>query len=253
MITFRNPFVELGRVSVSTGSFPKHTHDEFVVSANLNGHEHVWIDGKNFEADIHTLTTYNPGQIQSSHIVGTDVLRCVSLYIKPGAFEAYFHSSFEFQKPYIVRPDLTAKLISLASDLAGPETEERCVSLLHSLFEAMSGEVLQEGRAGSSSRTRRLQDRMLGNLSVVPDLECLAESEGISPAHLVRSFHQQTGLPPLAWQMQQRIDYARRLLRTGQPIIDVALEAGFADQAHFTKAFVRFMGMTPGQFRRINF
>jgi AraC-like DNA-binding protein len=53
--------------------------------------------------------------------------------------------------------------------------------------------------------------------------------------------------------MQQRIGYARKLLRAGQPIIEVALEAGFADQAHFTKAFVRFMGMTPGQFRRVNF
>jgi AraC family transcriptional regulator, chemosensory pili system protein ChpD len=253
MISFRNSLLELGCVCVSTGSIPKHTHDEFVVSANLNGHERVWIDGKTFEADTHTLTTYNPGEIQSSHLLGTDVWRCASLYIRPAAFEEYFHSSFEFAKPSVARPDLTRKLISIASDPAGPEIEERCVSLLHSLSEAMSGTTRLDGRSGSSSRTRRLQDRMLNDLGVVPDLGHLAASEGISPAHLVRSFHQQTGLPPLAWQMQQRIGYARKLLRAGQPIIEVALEAGFADQAHFTKAFVRFMGMTPGQFRRVNF
>ena len=33
----------------------------------------------------------------------------------------------------------------------------------------------------------------------------------------------------------------------------VALALGFADQAHFTKAFGRYSAMTPGQFRDIKF
>jgi hypothetical protein len=45
--------------------------------------------------------------------------------------------------------------------------------------------------------------------------------------------------------MQQRMALARRLLRAGQPIIDVALATGFADQAHFSKAFSRFAACRP--------
>jgi AraC family transcriptional regulator len=37
--------------------------------------------------------------------------------------------------------------------------------------------------------------------------------------------------------------------RTNQPLAVIALEAGFADQSHFTTIFGREMGVTPGQFR----
>ncbi|MDE1180547.1 AraC family transcriptional regulator [Paraburkholderia sp.] len=252
MITFRNELLELGSVRVSTGRFPKHTHDEFVISANVNGHERVWIDGKTFEADTSTLTTYNPGELQSSEIAGADVWLCASLYVRPDAFERYFHATFEFDAPYAVRPDFTRELISMVSMSSDADIEERCVSLLHRLIAPTSRAAAAENRAGAQSRIKRVQTYLLSDLSVVPDLQSLAASEGISAAHLVRSFHRETGLPPLAWQMQQRIAHARTLLRSGHPIAMVALDAGFADQAHFTKAFVRFMGMTPGQFRQIN-
>jgi AraC family transcriptional regulator, chemosensory pili system protein ChpD len=253
MITFRNSLLELGSVRVPDRYFPKHTHDEFVISANLNGHEHVWIDGKTFEADLGTLTTYNPGEVQSSIAVCGGTWRCASLYVQHSGFEDYFHSPFEFGKPYAARPDLTRQLISMVSNPSGPEIEESCVSLLRSVIAAASGTTHLKESPIALSRVKRIQDRLLGDISATPDLRTLAASEGISPAYLVRSFHRHVGLPPLAWHMQQRISHARRLLRCGRSIVDVALDAGFADQAHFTKTFVRFMGMTPGQFRSVNF
>ncbi|HEX6625266.1 MAG TPA: helix-turn-helix transcriptional regulator, partial [Pyrinomonadaceae bacterium] len=48
-----------------------------------------------------------------------------------------------------------------------------------------------------------------------------------------------------------RIERAcRELERPASSIIDVALSAGFSDQSHFTRAFKRATGMTPGAFRR---
>jgi len=42
--------------------------------------------------------------------------------------------------------------------------------------------------------------------------------------------------------IQRRIERAKQLLRTGQPIVDTALQFGFADQAHFTKRFKALVG-----------
>ena len=69
----------------------------------------------------------------------------------------------------------------------------------------------------------------------------------------MRGFTHSEGISPLAWLMQVRMRRARIWLRQGMPISQVALELGFADQAHFTKAFGRYNAMTPGQFRDIKF
>ncbi|MBP6793379.1 MAG: AraC family transcriptional regulator, partial [Aeromonas sp.] len=42
---------------------------------------------------------------------------------------------------------------------------------------------------------------------------------------------------------------ARTLLRQGQPLAEVALASGFADQAHFQRQFKRRVAATPGQYR----
>ncbi|MDI7066180.1 helix-turn-helix domain-containing protein, partial [Klebsiella pneumoniae] len=49
--------------------------------------------------------------------------------------------------------------------------------------------------------------------------------------------------------INRRIQYSRAQLRRGYPIADVALDAGFADQAHLQRTFRRLVAATPGQYR----
>jgi AraC-like DNA-binding protein len=44
---------------------------------------------------------------------------------------------------------------------------------------------------------------------------------------------------------------AHRLASTARALAEIALEAGFSDQAHMSRVFLRRMGVTPGAFRRI--
>jgi AraC-like DNA-binding protein len=49
-----------------------------------------------------------------------------------------------------------------------------------------------------------------------------------------------------------RFDEARRLLgNPSRKVIDVALELGYSDHAHFTRAFARWAGQAPQEFRRL--
>jgi AraC family transcriptional regulator len=41
------------------------------------------------------------------------------------------------------------------------------------------------------------------------------------------------------------------MLGSKEPLVEIALAAGFADQTHFTRSFKRITGMTPTEFRRI--
>ncbi|EIV1777898.1 helix-turn-helix transcriptional regulator, partial [Vibrio vulnificus] len=56
------------------------------------------------------------------------------------------------------------------------------------------------------------------------------------------------GFPPHAYQIQQRLRLAKKLLRQGRRILDVAQECGFHDQSHFHRHFKKAMGVTPGQY-----
>jgi AraC-like DNA-binding protein len=57
-------------------------------------------------------------------------------------------------------------------------------------------------------------------------------------------------MPPHAFQTQVRVANAKRLLRGGSAILQVALETGFADQSHLTRCFTRFVGLTPGAYQQ---
>lgn len=254
MITYRDSWFELALLD-NTGGFPRHTHDEFVISTNLNGVERVWLDGNTFDVDTCAVTTYNPHQLQGSEQSAAR-WQCASLYVQPDAFEQFFDRSFLFAQGMKTAPQLARWLTCLASQPVVPDVaevrQEQIVMLLAGLMNTEIPVPSNLSRVSDSSRIKRLKAHLLNDLSAPPNLDELARQESISAAHLVRSFHQAVGMPPLAWLMQRLMNKARELLRQGMSISQVALSVGFADQAHFTKAFNRFNAMTPGRFQRIN-
>lgn len=78
------------------------------------------------------------------------------------------------------------------------------------------------------------------------ELACLA---GMGRYQVIRAFRAVTGMTPHAWQMNQRVNLARELIRDGDGFSDVAYHLGFADQAHFQRVFKAHVGTTPGRFR----
>jgi AraC-like DNA-binding protein len=94
--------------------------------------------------------------------------------------------------------------------------------------------------------TDRLHDAYGERLPV----EQLAQMAGMSRYAFIRAFRAATGMAPHAYQLDLRINAARRLLREGRALTAIAHDLGFADQAHFQRAFKERVAMTPGAYRR---
>jgi AraC-like DNA-binding protein len=77
----------------------------------------------------------------------------------------------------------------------------------------------------------------------------LAAAAGCSRYAAYRAFTQAYGLAPSDYQRQLRVQAARRLLGAGVAPAQAAAAAGFADQAHLTRWFRRYYGVTPGAYR----
>jgi AraC-like DNA-binding protein len=78
----------------------------------------------------------------------------------------------------------------------------------------------------------------------------LATHAGLSRFELVRRFRDQNGVTPHAYQVNLRVDEARRRLAAGHPPAAVAADCGFADQPHLSRVFKRAVGVSPARYAR---
>jgi len=83
-------------------------------------------------------------------------------------------------------------------------------------------------------------------------IDTLAQLTRLSPYYLIRSFHQQVGLPPHRYQRHWQLVQAKRSLQTTTPLAEIAIRHEFYDQSHLTRSFKRAFGVTPGQYQKSN-
>jgi len=99
-------------------------------------------------------------------------------------------------------------------------------------------------------RTKELiHERYDENLS----LGRIAAIVGIHPAHLARRFRMEFGLTIGQYIRKLRVQQAiRELTFTDKSVMQIALDAGFYDQSHFTHNFKKQTGETPAALRKIH-
>lgn len=105
--------------------------------------------------------------------------------------------------------------------------------------------------AGGSRDALGVQARaLLGERpSLHTDVEAIAQACAVSAGHLARAFRRETGSSLHNFHVLLALHKAKALLRDRALIIDAALEAGFYDQAHLNREFVKTFGMTPAAFQ----
>jgi AraC family transcriptional regulator len=107
-------------------------------------------------------------------------------------------------------------------------------------------------RAKRPAWVDRAVARLREEFDAPPTIEALAVEAGVHRSHFVRVFRHHTGCTVGDFVRRLRIDWACGQLRsrTGSSLSDLALAAGFADQAHFSRTFKRVTGTTPHAYRR---
>ena len=81
-------------------------------------------------------------------------------------------------------------------------------------------------------------------------LHALAAVAGVHPIHFAAVFRRFNGCSVGQYVRRRRIEHGRQLLANSDiSLAEIALELGFADQSHFTRAYKRFTGRTPSEER----
>ena len=98
------------------------------------------------------------------------------------------------------------------------------------------------------ARARQFLDAETARVIGSSELEAIS---GLTRHELARHFRAALGTSPYRYSLMRRLDRARALLDDGQPLADVALATGFADQAHFTRMFKAAHGVPPARHRAL--
>jgi AraC family transcriptional regulator len=96
-----------------------------------------------------------------------------------------------------------------------------------------------------------VEEAIEASISSPPSVEELAAIAGVHPTHLLRTFRRCQGTTIANFVRRRRIERARtEVAQNRQTLSRIALDAGFADQSHFTRVFKQVFGETPGQYAR---
>ena len=127
--------------------------------------------------------------------------------------------------------------------------------VVQGLMMELLGQIAR-ARAGSPGRSsspwlRGVKERLDSDYTAGVSIAELARMVGVHPVHLARSFRSSYGCSVGEYVRRRRLTAAEELLVNSQlDLREVALRCGFADQSHFSKAFRRGAGVSPGHYRR---
>ncbi|WP_158734267.1 helix-turn-helix transcriptional regulator [Streptomyces sp. NRRL F-2747] len=254
------PGLDLLRAHYVRHTFPRHTHDGYVIAAVTGGIEEVGLPGGTLRAGPGSVVLINP---EVPHTA------------RAGVPEGWAYATLYPSRELIA--EVAAEIGSLrgtpgftADSVTDPQTsyvitevhraaEEGNALAADTLLRAAVARMLARHAGPLPARTVRsagavdaaaaravLQERM----ARPPSLEQLAAELGTSPFALLRAFRETYGMPPHTWLTDARVRRARVLLDGGTPPAEAAVAVGFTDQPHLNRHFTRIVGVPPGAYRR---
>lgn len=244
---------------LSERSFPRHAHDRPGIGLLVSGGHRSWSGIGQVEARAGEIIMVNPGEMHDGAALGDGPRGWTMLYLEPERFAALVAEE-GLDPAAILRP--VARDAALAALLRQayallrdrqPEPLASEAALLRLLVHALRRQALSARQIRPEPPSPPV-GMALARLDEAPErpasLAELAALCGVSRFQLLRGFAKAVGTTPHAYLLQRRVTLARRHLAAGLRPAEAALAAGFADQSHLTRAFVRQFGVTPGRYRK---
>jgi AraC-like DNA-binding protein len=168
----------------------------------------------------------------------------VGAQLRPGAAQALFG----------VPADELSERHTPLDDLWGPAAASIRTHLAELRSPAQRVDVFEAMLAARLPKARGLHPAVAHALELFPattNVRDVVKRSGFSHRTFISLFRGSVGLTPKLYCRVLRFQRALRCVSASQPTswIDVAMEAGYSDQAHFNRQFREFAGVTPTAYR----
>ena len=252
--------LELLNANYHLQRFSRHVHEGFCIGVIDTGAQRFYREGSNHIAPQNSIILVNADQVHDGHCVSENGWSYRAIYPTP---EMLTLVSEELQGPNSGIPWFTNPVIYDA--YMATRLRQMFDLLQHSsnplerqsyYLEVMTQLIQRHGGHGrylpSVDRqpvtVQNVKNYLYNHLNENVSLQQLAQLVELNPHYLVRLFQRHVGLPPHAYQVVLRIQKAKKLIRQGAKLSDIAADTGFTDQSHLHRHFKKMMGITPGRY-----
>ncbi|WP_412459983.1 AraC family transcriptional regulator [Pseudomonas sp. SC11] len=228
--------------------YEPHSHESFSIGV-VTGGRSTYLNGNTLrELTAGATVLMNPGVVHACNPLQGEPWSYLMLYVDLPWLQAQ-----GFVLPQATYSDCTALYAHLLQvftnvfeqQVSGADVFLKAFFKMLPSYLQMPGEVVRSDHPRLDTAAAFIRAHRLDPLSL--DDICLVA--GLSRSYLIRAFRHRFGLTPHGYLIDQRVQHARAELRRGRGIAEVALEAGFADQAHLQRAFKQHLAATPGHYR----
>jgi AraC-like DNA-binding protein len=241
-------------------AYPRHSHDYYVICLIERGNQSFTHRGTKHSTPAGGVILINPGAVHTGEAADRQGFEMRSLYPTTSLMETAFsevtgrHQGLPFFKE--VRVDhrwATNSILALhkaiSQGASSLECESRVLWTLAQLIKRYADVKTAEYPLGTERKAvQQVRQYIEECFAEGITLNQLARHVALSPYYLLRIFHAEVGMPPHAYLESVRIRHAQRLIETGRPLAEVALEVGFGSQSQLTRHFKKIIGATPGQY-----
>lgn len=253
------PWVEMRSADRSCACYHTHSHDEFsfgVIDAGEADYRNL---GQKNHIGAGDTVTINPGDAHACNPkAGNWSYRMLFVdadwvgQLQQEMLASHHLDYLPFTKLYEREAHTYQAFNGLFETLATESNALAAETLLIQFLEKRFLPVHALGSAPEKAdlhRIERVKELIMDQLDENLSLNEYSAHCGLSRYHLIRSFKQAYGLSPHAFQLDQRINRAKSLLKQGRSIVDTASLLGFADQSHFQRNFKKRLAVTPKQYQ----
>lgn len=239
-------------------SYPRHTHDQYGIGLVDSGAHASWSGRGQVEAGPGHFICVNPGEVHDGTAIDRRPRAWRMLYFDPVLMDEVRRditdgddTSLIFAAPVFTDGDLRP-LFDRAFSFAGAsrdgtESTMACEAAIMRLVARLGPHLTSPAKPSHRAipRVRRVRERIDDEPAAPVTVAELANEIGLSRYQLMRGFVRELGLTPHAYILQRRLERARRLIKGRCGLAEAAATAGFYDQSHLTRCFVRQFGVTP--------
>ena len=235
-------------------AYPPHTHDTWTLFIVDSGAIRYDLDRHERGAAPASVSILPPHVVHDGRTAAADGYRKRVLYLEPDVI-GIDRIGAAVDMPSLADPALRTAVARLHGTIAcaddALESETRLGFVVEGIRLALgdAGEPAPTGpdRAHLGEALRAWLDARLFEPMT---LAAAASELDAGVTQLARAFTRDFGMPPHAYVIGRRLDVARDRILDGAPLATVAADVGFFDQAHLTRRFKRFLGVTPGHYAR---